>query len=88
MYDISHREFADLAAACTRNVGNGNASSVVGTLTSATPGITILDGSADWLAIVASGVQGSQSPHFRFEIDGSVPCGTLIDFDLDVLSSC
>ena len=67
-----------------RNVGNGNASNIVATLTSATPGITILDGSAVWPSILASAVQGSQSPHFRFEIDGSVPCGTLIDFDLDV----
>lgn len=66
------------------NIGGGDASTVGGVLTTITPGVSILDGSATWPSVVASAVQGSQSPHFQFRIDGSVPCGTLIDFDLDV----
>jgi subtilisin-like proprotein convertase family protein len=69
------------------NTGTGDATNVLGTLSTTTPGITMLDDTASWVNLPVGTTQTSLNPHFRFEIDGAVPCGTLIDFQLDLSTS-
>ena len=66
------------------NDGAGRAGNVSGVLSTTTPGITIHDNTASWPTIQALLSEGTEDPHFEFEIATSVPCGTLIDFDLAV----
>jgi subtilisin-like proprotein convertase family protein len=68
------------------NTGNVAATNVSAVLSTTTPGITILDNGATWPTVEALAVRTSESPHFQVQIDPSVPCGTLIDFDLAVAS--
>jgi len=59
---------------------------VVGTLTSSTPGVAILDGTATWPTLGPGVVTASLAPHFRIVVDGSVPCYSTIAFQLSVVS--
>jgi len=55
---------------------------VTGTLTSATPGIAIVDGTADWPDLTVGVPATSLDPHFTIALAGSLPCGTIIDLEL------
>lgn len=65
-------------------VSNSAFTGVTGTLTSATPGVTILDGSATWPNLAAGVPTQSDAPHFTIEIAESFTCHDTIDLDLSV----
>jgi len=67
-----------------RNAGNFQAANVSAVLSTTTPGITILDNMADWPTVPSLGTVTSLAPHFQVEVDQSVPCGTVMDFDLAI----
>ncbi len=60
---------------------------VSGTLTSSTPGVTILDGSATWPDLAPGVSTQSDAPHFRVQLDESVTCLSTVDFTLTVTSN-
>jgi len=60
---------------------------VTGVLTSATPGVTIVDGAATWPDLTAGEREGTNGPHFRIAVDGSVACYSTIYFELSVSSN-
>ncbi|MFN8178059.1 MAG: proprotein convertase P-domain-containing protein [bacterium] len=66
---------------------NGAFTNVTGTLTSTTPGVTILDGSATWPNIPAGGTRTCDAPYFTIEIAQGVACGTVLSFHLSVTAT-
>ena len=67
------------------NLGAVNTTNVTVTLTSNDPGyVTLLDGEADYPDIAAGGSATSLSPHFRFSVDLSTPCGEQLSFDATI----
>jgi subtilisin-like proprotein convertase family protein len=60
---------------------------VTGTLTSPTPGVTILDGVATWPPLNPGVPTASVAPHFRIALDPSVACYSTIDLELSVTSN-
>jgi subtilisin-like proprotein convertase family protein len=69
------------------NVGGGIARGVVGTLSTTTPGVTVLDDTATFPDMPATLPTASDSPHFQVQLDETIPCGTVIQFDLDLATS-
>jgi len=55
---------------------------VTGVLTSSTPGVTILDGSATWPNLNPGVPAVSDAPHFRVFIDPQVACLSTVNFQL------
>jgi hypothetical protein len=69
------------------NTGLADATNVTGTLTTSTSGIVVLDNSATFPNIAANGGTGTSLPnHFSIHVDSSVPCGTLANFILHMVS--
>jgi hypothetical protein len=66
-----------------QNAGADNAFNVSGMLSTATPGITIPADSASFPDIPA-GLTGTSLTPFQFVVSLDVPCGTRIDFTLDL----
>jgi subtilisin-like proprotein convertase family protein len=66
---------------------SGGFTNVVGTLTSSSPGVTILDNTASWPDVTAGGSVTSHAPHFTIAIDPGVDCGTVLSFDLSVAAA-
>ncbi|UCF81376.1 MAG: PKD domain-containing protein, partial [Acidobacteriota bacterium] len=66
-----------------QNTGGADAFNVSGTLSTITPGITITTNTAAFPDI-AVGLTGTSLTPFQFVVDLSVPCGTVIDFTLDL----
>ncbi len=64
------------------NPGFAGATNITATVSTSTPGIAISDDTASFPDIAASASGSSISPHFAFSVDGSVACGTEIDFTL------
>ncbi|UCF81217.1 MAG: PKD domain-containing protein, partial [Acidobacteriota bacterium] len=64
------------------NFGNNDAFNVNGTLSTTTPGVTIPMNVA-WVPNIPTGSSASLAP-FQFVVDPSVPCGTFINFTLDL----
>jgi subtilisin-like proprotein convertase family protein len=62
-------------------------SSVQGTLTSQTAGVTVVDGSATWLNLSPGGAVGSNPPHFTIRLGASVACGSTIQLSLRVTAA-
>ena len=60
---------------------------VSGVLTTSTPGVTIVDGTATWPSLSPGVVTGSDAPHFQIAVDASVSCYSTIDFQLSVSSN-
>jgi subtilisin-like proprotein convertase family protein len=69
-----------------RNDGNLLATNVSAVLSTTTPGITIHDDTAGWPQIPGFGSRTSVWPHFKVEVDRSVACGTVMEFDLAIQS--
>jgi hypothetical protein len=67
-----------------RNAGTLDATGVGGTLTTATPLVTVNDGGAGWPDILQQDVQTSASPHFTVTLDPAFVCGDSVDFDLSM----
>lgn len=65
-------------------IANDPFTGVTGTLTSPTPGITIVDGTATWPALADGVPTQSDAPHFTIHIAEDYTCGTPADFDLTV----
>lgn len=59
----------------------------VGTLTTTTSGVTIVDDSATWPTLAPGIATETDAPHFTIRIDESVPCYTPIAFQLSVTTS-
>lgn len=65
------------------NAGLSDATGVSGVLSSSTPGVTVTQGNASFPDLVVGG-SGTATVDYTFSVDVSVPCGTLLMFDLDV----
>jgi uncharacterized repeat protein (TIGR01451 family) len=59
---------------------------ISGTLTTGTPGVTILTGNSTWPDIAASGSAVSNST-FQIQLDESIACGTIVDLTLTVTAN-
>lgn len=70
-----------------RNYGDETATSVTGTLTSLTPGVTVIDGTATFPNITSWGTGVSAAPHFTVNVAPGTPAGTLLEFQLEVTST-
>jgi hypothetical protein len=68
------------------NTGDQAATGVTATLTTTTPGITISNGASNYADIAAGGT-GTNTTHFVFLANMTVPCGTLINFNLHVTAT-
>jgi subtilisin-like proprotein convertase family protein len=66
---------------------NSSFSSVQGTLTSQTAGVTVVDGSATWPNLSPGGAVGSNPPHFTIRLGGSVACGSTVQLSLRVTAA-
>jgi uncharacterized repeat protein (TIGR01451 family) len=66
-----------------QNTGSADAFNVNGTLSTVTPDITIAPNTATFPDIPV-GLTGTSLTPFQFVVDLSVPCGTFIDFSLDL----
>jgi subtilisin-like proprotein convertase family protein len=64
----------------------GGFTGITATLTSATPGVTILDGVANYPNLAAGASANGDAP-FSVEIDGTVACLSQVDFDLAITSN-
>jgi trimeric autotransporter adhesin len=64
------------------NNGSSGTTGIAGTLTTTTTGITVTDNSASFPDIAADGTGTSLADHFKFHVDGSVVCGTVINFNI------
>lgn len=61
-----------------------NATTVLATLTTATPGVTVVQGSAAYGNLAPSTSAANSLSPFVFGVGSSVPCGTVISFSLSV----
>jgi hypothetical protein len=68
------------------NVGATTATSVQGTLTSLTTGVTVQDATASYPDIPAGQTISNTTP-FRFAIANTVPCGTVMNFRENVITA-
>jgi hypothetical protein len=64
----------------------GNHTGITGTLSTPTPGVTILDDTASWPDLAGGQSAVSLPPHFQILIDPDFTCGGTIDFDLSLSS--
>jgi hypothetical protein len=79
--DVEPGESVDMSVT-VRNISPFDAFNVTGTLSTATPGVTVTTANAAFPNITGSGGTGASLTDFRFMVDPSVPCGTVINFDL------
>jgi len=77
-------ETADIAV--TLKAASLGHTGVRGTLTTSTPGVTIVDGTATWPALASGVPTVSDAPHFQIAVDGSLACYSTIAFQLSVSS--
>ena len=61
--------------------------SVQGTLTSQTSGVTIVDGSATWANLSTGGPVTSNPPHFTIRLGSNVACGSTVQLSLRVTAA-
>jgi hypothetical protein len=70
-----------------RNQGTLDATNVSGTISTATPLVTIDDAQADWPTIPQAEVRSSLDPHFSISVDSGFACGEVVNLSLDVLAT-
>jgi hypothetical protein len=70
-----------------KNLGTVAATNVVATLTSLTPGVTIINAVDGFPDIAGGTAQTSQTPQFSFHVDASLPCRTAITLPIHFASS-
>jgi subtilisin-like proprotein convertase family protein len=68
------------------NTGYAGATGVVGTLTTTTPDVTILDGTTNYGSLAMGAFSFGDGP-FLVSVGSTVPCGTLIDLQLQVTAN-
>jgi len=66
------------------NDGNAGITQVKGVLTTATPGVKVIDPYGDWFDLDASAVADSLPNHFGLEIDQAAACATAAEVTLDL----
>jgi hypothetical protein len=66
---------------------NSEFTSVQGTLSSTTPGVTIPGPAATWPDLIGGGIFLSNAPHLVVQVDETVACGTRLDFVLTVTAA-
>ncbi len=69
------------------NPGSVAATSVHGTISTASPGITITQGTAAFADVPGGGTGASSAPHFRFSVGAGVACGTVIPFNIHMTAA-
>jgi hypothetical protein len=69
------------------NPGTVEATSVQGTISTATPGITVTQDTASFADVSGGGAGATVPPHFRFNVGPGVPCGTVVPFDIHMSSA-
>lgn len=79
---VENNEIWDLTVPIT-NTGGDDATGISATLTSSTPGVTILSGSSTYPDLAPS-ASGNNATPYTFSVSGAVPCGGLIQFALTV----
>ena len=67
--------------------GSGDFTNVQGTLTSLTPGVAIIDGTASWPDLVAGVDTFGHPPHFTVALDGGIACFSQADFQLEIIAN-
>jgi subtilisin-like proprotein convertase family protein len=68
------------------NTGYAGATGVVATLSTTTPGVTIVDGTTSYGSLPLGGFSFGDGP-FLVNVGSGVPCGTLISFQLQVTAN-
>ena len=68
------------------NTGYAAVTGVVGTLTTTTPDVVILDGTTNYGSLAQGGFSSGDGP-FLVSVGSTVPCGTLISFQLHVAAN-
>ncbi|PWB72236.1 MAG: hypothetical protein C3F15_11575, partial [Holophagae bacterium] len=66
---------------------NSSFTSVQGTVTSQTAGVTVVDGTATWPNLGSGGAVTSNPPHFTIRIGSTVACGSTIQLTLRVTAA-
>jgi hypothetical protein len=79
---INSNECVNLNVALKNN-GCANATGISATLTTSTPGVTVTQGSSSYPNMVIDAT-GTNSTPFQIQTSSSFPCGTEIDFDLNL----
>jgi hypothetical protein len=79
---INSNECVNLSVGLKNN-GCANATGISATLTTSTPGVTVTQGSSSYPNMVIDAT-GTNSTPFQIQTSGSFPCGTEIDFDLNL----
>ena len=70
-------------SAYLKNDGHASITDAVGSLSTISPYININDPNGAW-PVIAPGNMGVSSDNFSFNVDLSAPCGTTVNFNLDV----
>jgi subtilisin-like proprotein convertase family protein len=65
------------------NNGNGSAGGVTANLTSVSPYVTIITGTASYPTVPANGAAGPDNP-FSFSVSSALPCGQPVTFTLQI----
>jgi len=60
------------------NDGNATLTSLVGALSSATPGVSVVDGSATWPNLAPAASSPTDPDHFRIQLSPDMPCGAIV----------
>ena len=68
----------------TQNLGSVNATGISGHLSTATPGVAIIGADSTFPDIPSGGTGVSMAPHFTIDVSTSVPCGSGIQFHIDL----
>ncbi len=73
-----------IVAVTIKNSGNAPATAITATLSSTETGVTINDNSASYQDIAPAASQQSDAPHFEVQLSSSFPCGSYIEFSLNI----
>ena len=68
------------------NDGTTTLSNVTATATSSTPGVVLTDGTASYPNILAATAADSLAPHFTASLPAGLACGSLVSFQITVLT--
>jgi subtilisin-like proprotein convertase family protein len=68
------------------NDGTGPLSGISAVLTSPTPGVVIIDGSATYPDLAEGGTAPSQAPHYTVIVPATAACGSNLEFNLQIAS--
>ncbi|MCP4656169.1 MAG: trypsin-like serine protease [bacterium] len=67
--------------------GSGDFTSVQGTLTTSTPGVNVIDGTATWPDLTSGVDATSDAPHFTIRLTYAVACFSEVDFQVEITTA-